>query len=124
MLDFSDRAYWAEMRFDEAGRYVVCCTTPGEPNFVSVTPDGFNARTKVHEYGGGAHFVHDGVVYFTNFDDQRMYKQAGAGAKPISLTPEGTGWRFADGHFHEKVGKRSYYHDLIEYYLTILCVIL
>ena len=30
-----------------------------------VTPAGFNVRTKVHEYGGGAYCVHRGTVFFS-----------------------------------------------------------
>ena len=40
-----------------------------------VTPAGFNVRTKVHEYGGGSFVVHRGVVFFSNFADQRLYRQ-------------------------------------------------
>ena len=28
---------------------------------------GFNARTRVHEYGGGESVIADGVVYWSNF---------------------------------------------------------
>ena len=43
-----------------------------------VTPQPFNVRTRVHEYGGGAFAVSDGVVYFSNFADQRLYRQDGS----------------------------------------------
>ena len=33
-----------------------------------------NARTAVHEYGGGAWWVRDGVAWFTNWADQRLYR--------------------------------------------------
>ena len=39
-----------------------------------VTPAGFNARTRVHEYGGGAAIVHKGVSWFSNMADQRLYR--------------------------------------------------
>ena len=61
-----------------------------------LTPANFNVRTRVHEYGGGAFTVSAGIVYFTNFADQRLYAQlAFPGAEPIPLTPEGQ-QRFAD----------------------------
>ncbi len=46
-----------------------------------VTPPGFNVRTTVHEYGGGAYLLHDGTVYFSNFSDQR-HVPAGCGRRP------------------------------------------
>ena len=57
-----------------------------------VTPPPFNARSRVHEYGGGAYTAKDGAVYFTNFVDQRVYRQRvgsrTAGATPEPVTPE------------------------------------
>ena len=53
-----------------------------------------NARSRVHEYGGGALCVADGVVYFSNFADQRVYRHVPDSA-PVPLTAEGP-WRYAD----------------------------
>ena len=58
-----------------------------------VLPDGFAARTRVHEYGGGAWRVHDGVLYFSNWSDQRLHR-LDPGGEPVALTPEGC--RYAD----------------------------
>jgi dipeptidyl aminopeptidase/acylaminoacyl peptidase len=65
---------------------------------VDVTPPGFNVRTSAHEYGGGAYCVHDGVAFFSNFDDQRLYRQDPDGA-PVALTPDPgeRRHRYADG---------------------------
>ena len=52
-----------------------------------MTPPGRNARTRVHEYGGGAYAVRDGVVYFAEFADQRLYRQR-PGEEPRPITPE------------------------------------
>ena len=41
---------------------------------VDVVPEGFNVRTSVHEYGGGAYCIHEGVAFVSNFDDQRLYR--------------------------------------------------
>src|SRR5437868_14323663 len=69
-----DDIYWIEGRAAESGRNcIVRCSPDG--TIRDVTPPGFNARTTVHEYGGGAYTVHDGVVYFSNFSDQRLYRQ-------------------------------------------------
>ena len=67
-----DSIFWIESRPAEAGRYVVVGWHNGIAS--DVTPQPFNARTRVHEYGGGAFLVDDETVYFSNFADQRMYK--------------------------------------------------
>ena len=60
-----DDLYWTETRPWEGGRSVIVRrSADGETS--DVTPEGFNVRNRVHEYGGGAFAVHDGVVYFTN----------------------------------------------------------
>lgn len=85
--------FWLEMRPQEAGRTVlVRQTADGET--VDITPAPFNVRTRVHEYGGGAYTLAGDTVYFSNFADQRLYKQA-LGAEPQPLTPKGD-WRYAD----------------------------
>ncbi len=86
--------YWVEGRPEEGGRNVVVRWDNGK--HVDITPAPFNARTRVHEYGGGAFTVAAGVVYFTNFSDQRIYRQPAADAAPEPLTAAGT--RFADLH--------------------------
>jgi dipeptidyl aminopeptidase/acylaminoacyl peptidase len=85
--------YWMESRPGEGGRNVVVLRTP-DGSTVEVTPQPFNARTRVHEYGGGDFAVHDRTVYFSNFADQRIYRRPPGGG-PQPLTPE-TGRRFAD----------------------------
>jgi len=86
-----DDVYWLEMRPADAARYVV--SHAGDPP-TDITPAGFSARTLVHEYGGGSFRVFDGVCYFANLSDQRIYRQE-PGADPASLTPE-SALRFAD----------------------------
>ena len=66
--------YWMESRPGEGGRNVVVLRTPDGAT-EDVTPQPFNARTRVHEYGGGDFAVHDGTVYFSNFADQRIYRR-------------------------------------------------
>ena len=86
-------AYWLETRPDEGGRNVVVqCEPNGRPR--DVTPQPFNSRTRVHEYGGGDFAVHDGTVFFSNFADQRLYIQP-PGGDPKPLTHEGA-HRYAD----------------------------
>ncbi len=82
-----DDLYWVEGRASEAGRNVLVRRT-ADGRMADVTPPGFNVRTRVHEYGGAAYTVHRGTTFFSNFDDQRLYRQRGAG-QPQPLTPEG-----------------------------------
>jgi dipeptidyl aminopeptidase/acylaminoacyl peptidase len=70
-----DDVYWIEGRPAEAGRCVIVRRTP-DGQMTDVTPAPFNARTRVHEYGGGAYVVSQGATYFSNFADGRIYYQA------------------------------------------------
>ena len=92
-LDGED-VYWVEMRPAEGGRYVVVRQSP-EGQTADVTPPAFSVQTRVHEYGGGAFLVADGTVYFSNFTDQRLYRQDPA-SEPQPITPEAD-LRYADG---------------------------
>ena len=92
--DIQDGAvYWLELRPQEDGRLVVVGRTP-DGKTIDLTPRDFNARTRVHEYGGHAYTVSGGTVYFSNFADQRLYR-LDPGGSPISLTPEAD-FRYAD----------------------------
>src|SRR5919199_4506844 len=84
-LDGED-TYWVELRPSEGGRNCVVRRAP-DGAVSDLTPQGFNARTRVHEYGGGDFAVREGVVYFSNFADQRVYSQA-RGHAPRPVTPE------------------------------------
>ena len=81
-----DAVYWVEGRPLEKGRYVIVKRTP-DGTISDETPADYNARTLVHEYGGGAYIVHDDIVYFANFTDQRLYRQTPTSA-PQPITPE------------------------------------
>ena len=86
--------YWLEGRPSEGGRTVVVRRTP-DGNIADITPPAFNARTTVHEYGGGAYLVDRGAVYFSNFKDQQLYKQDPGKAPQQITTAEKM--RYADG---------------------------
>src|SRR6266851_566905 len=80
--------YWIEMRPSEGGRQVIVRRTTSDQN-IDVTPREFNARTRVHEYGGGDYVAHDGVVYFSNFGDQELYRQGGGLAPQVIAQESG-----------------------------------
>ncbi|HEY9874805.1 MAG TPA: S9 family peptidase [Candidatus Obscuribacterales bacterium] len=91
-LDGED-IYWIEMRPKEGGRNVlVRRTKDGQTS--DITPSPFNVRTRVHEYGGGSFIVVNGTIYFSNFADQRLYRQT-PDSEPQPLTPK-TEFRYAD----------------------------
>ena len=92
ILDHED-IYWNELRPTEGGRIIIVRRTP-DGKTTDMTQSPFNARTRVHEYGGGAFAIIDGTIYFSNFADQRIYRQEPeAIARPI--TPEAE-LRYAD----------------------------
>ena len=93
VLDGKD-VYWVETRPAENGRTVIVRWSP-DGTVVDRTPAMFSARTRVHEYGGGAFTVENGTVYFSNFVDQRLYRQD-RGGMPQPITPEAD-LRYADG---------------------------
>ncbi len=104
VLDGED-IYWVEMRPSEGGRYVIVRRTP-DGRTTDMTPPPFNVRTRVHEYGGGAFTVVDGTIYFSNFTDQRLYRQV-KGAEPKPITPE-KDLRYADGIFDQQRNRMIY----------------
>ncbi len=94
-LDGSD-LYWSESRPEEGGRNVIVRRGNGA-NHVDMTPAPYNARTRVHEYGGGAFIAREGVITYSNFADQKLY-QLRAGGEPRPVTPHEK-LRYADGVF-------------------------
>jgi dipeptidyl aminopeptidase/acylaminoacyl peptidase len=91
--------WWSESRPEERGRTAVLRLGPeGEPVEALLAP--WNARTGVHEYGGGAWWVHDDVLWFADWATQRLHRLGPGDAEPRPLTPEPAapgGLRYADG---------------------------
>jgi len=101
--------WWQEGRPDEGGRMtVVHCGPHGEPR--ALLPAPWNARTRVHEYGGlsylpvprasarprpaGGRAPRGHAIVFANYSDQRLYltgmdaADAKEAAPPVPLTPD------------------------------------
>ena len=99
-----DDVWWQESRPDEGGRVtVVHCGPDGKQRAVLAAP--WNARTRVHEYGGlsylplprrgpGGAPAGNGAIVFANYADQRLYlvpqaqveARVGAGASQYART--------------------------------------
>ncbi|WP_202803686.1 S9 family peptidase [Spirulina subsalsa] len=92
--------YWLEGRPSEGGRNVLVKRNP-DGTCSDVTPPPFNLRTRVHEYGGGSYLMTQGILYFSNFADQRIYRQR-VGEDPQPLTPENNHCRYADAVLDQK----------------------
>ena len=89
--------YWLENRPLDNGRGVVVRRRQGKVE--ELTPAGVNVRTRVHEYGGGSFWVHEGALFFASFSDQRLYRRSVDGhSEPITPEPDvPTADRYADG---------------------------
>src|SRR6266851_528358 len=82
-----DDLFWIEMRPLEGGRSVIV-KRDVEGRIADVTPPGFNARTRVHEYGGGDYVARNGTVYFSKYALCRLDR--GSPAAAIALRPGGS----------------------------------
>jgi dienelactone hydrolase len=96
---FDDHTWWAESRPNEGGRLALCRARPGGPT-QEVLGAPWNARNRVHEYGGRPWTVVGHRVVFTHWDDQRWYvldPDGGGEPTPISPVPAGPqGIRYAE----------------------------
>ena len=52
-----------------------------------VLDDHWNARTRVHEYGGAAATLYDGTLYFSHFGDNRVYMKTKGSDVVSPITP-------------------------------------
>jgi dipeptidyl aminopeptidase/acylaminoacyl peptidase len=96
-----DRVYWRESRPAEGGRQVLMMRER-DGAIRQLTPEGFNVRTRVHEYGGSSYALVDSAIVFVNFTDQRLWWHV-PGRDPVAMTPPG--YRYADCQF-DRVGRQ------------------
>jgi dipeptidyl aminopeptidase/acylaminoacyl peptidase len=84
--------WWQQTRPSEGGRTAVACAGP-DGAARDLLPVPWNARTRVHEYGGRSYLpVPDGLL-FANFADQRLYLVTDGAIAPLTAA---VGDRFAD----------------------------
>jgi dipeptidyl aminopeptidase/acylaminoacyl peptidase len=95
--------YWIEGRPSEGGRSVIVRRNSNAV-IADAIVENHSARSRVHEYGGGSYDVSRGIIYYSNFVDQRIYRQAKNG-KPVAITPADTTQRYADIKTHHSSGQ-------------------
>ncbi|OUZ99805.1 Peptidase S9 [Macleaya cordata] len=106
-VDGHGHLLWVESRPNESGREVLVkeAEKPGDEEPIDITPKEFEVRTVAQEYGGQAFAVSGDTIIFSNYKDQRLYKQLiGADSFPIPITPDygGPVVRYADGVFDSR----------------------
>jgi dipeptidyl aminopeptidase/acylaminoacyl peptidase len=89
-----DSILWQESRPAEKGRNVIM-QRAAEGTLQELNPTPFNARSRVHEYGGRAYLMDRGVLFFSHFADQRLYR-VDPGQPPRAITPGALALRYAD----------------------------
>ena len=90
------RVRWLESLPAESGRVALLEWLDGRID--ELTPAGFNVRTRVHEYGGGACWFHHETAYCSEFSDSRLYRVEDGLATPLTPEPaEPNALRYADG---------------------------
>lgn len=85
--------WWLEGKPDEGGRQALMRREP-DGTVIRLTPEGFNARSRVHEYGGAATLISSDLVVVSDFTTGRLHRVVEPG-KLEAITPE-RAWRFAD----------------------------
>lgn len=76
--------WWGESVPSQSGRVTVRSSSGAE-----ILPAPWSARSRVHEYGGGAWAADDqGTLYFVDAGNQRVHRMS-RGAQPVPLTPPG-----------------------------------
>ncbi|KAJ4867532.1 alpha/beta-Hydrolases superfamily protein [Raphanus sativus] len=110
-VDSRGRLVWLESRPNESGREVLVMEGEKEGG-IDITPKEFGVRTLTQEYGGGAFRVsssHDQLVVFSNYKDQRLYKQhfANKDSSPKPITPDygSPAVTYADGVFDSRFNR-------------------
>jgi dipeptidyl aminopeptidase/acylaminoacyl peptidase len=98
--------WWQERRPAEGGRSTIVAAAGAAEEPRELLPAPWNARSRVHEYGGRSYLPVPSMslaggfdLVFANFADQRLYAAGGAveaGIEPVPLTPAEGGFRFAD----------------------------
>jgi len=87
---WQNNLFWLQSLPEEGGRIALMQCEDADPTSVKcLTPENFNIRSRVHEYGGCCFCVQGENIVFNNFADGRVYRQSlVSGDKPVAITPE------------------------------------
>ena len=85
---------WIETRPEQKGRRTIVAHRPGKRN-KDLTSIEFDVGTRVYEYGGGSYTAIDDRVFFSNFDDMKLYELK-ANSSPNPVTSNTPRYRYAD----------------------------
>ena len=101
-----DEVWWQEGRPAEGGRVTIMASAGARSTPRELLPAPWNARNRVHEYGGKSYLPVPSMslaggfdLVFAHFADQRLYAVGAAaadGGESVPLTPADGGFRFAD----------------------------
>ncbi|XAR61849.1 Bleomycin hydrolase [Bertholletia excelsa] len=109
-VDEKGRLFWLESRPVEAGRAVLV-QAPEKPGDepIDITPKEFSVRSLAQEYGGGAFKIQGDTLVFSNYKDQRLYRQSidsrDSSASPLTPDYGGPLVCYADGVFHSSFNR-------------------
>lgn len=110
-----DEIWWGESVPSEGGRLTVRSSSGAE-----ILPSPWSARSRVHEYGGGAWTADaEGTLFFVDGKDQRVYRMLEGGA-PRPLTPAGPahgGLRLQNGRLvavREDLSREPHQRGIVE----------
>jgi dipeptidyl aminopeptidase/acylaminoacyl peptidase len=93
--EVSGSLYYSETRPQEKGRTALVRMS-ADGTLKDLIPSEYNARTTVHEYGGGSILFDGSTIYFSNFADQQLYRITD---QIVQFTHQKNS-RFADGCAH------------------------
>ncbi|KAK0207015.1 alpha beta-hydrolase [Desarmillaria ectypa] len=97
--DITRDLYVLESRPSEGGRNAIVSAS-GNKDVYGAT---WNARSRIHEYGGAPALAHDGRVYFSDIGDGKVYVvDVARRSIPIAVTPESPSYRYGDFMIHPK----------------------
>ena len=96
--------YWTELHPDEGGINVLYSLKIEDQQLTRWTTSSVSLSSRVHEYGGAAFIVYNGVVYFVNHSDQKLYMMNTPLQNPVAIT-KSNDMRYADCAFHATANK-------------------
>ncbi|XP_027092694.1 probable dipeptidyl-peptidase 5 isoform X2 [Coffea arabica] len=109
-VDCFGHLFWVESRPNESGRLVLVKQGEKEGDEpIDITPKEFCVRSVTHQLQGGAFCISGDTLFFSNYKDQRLYKQSisSKDSTPVPITPDhGTPLvSYADGVFDSRFNR-------------------